>query len=147
MCALKKAEAQIIQAPNATRFIEQRETCWAAQFFTALRTVWTISSLPLYWNLNHDKRFQNNQWGDYSLRLQEKSTDVYADDLPQSTSWWLLCLVVVTVVIMSKGDSLSFIVLTRVLLPHYQYPVNRKCCQSYFTDEKTNTATFMRGER
>lgn len=57
-----------------------------------------------------------------------------------------MCLVVVAVVIMSKGDSLPFIVLTRVLLLHYQYPVNRKRCQSYFTDEKTSTATLMREE-
>lgn len=57
--------------------------------------------------LKHDKKFQNNQGDNRSLRLCERSADVYANALPQSTSWWLLCmcLVLVTAIIVRRGDS------------------------------------------
>lgn len=52
-----------------------------------------------------------------------------------------MCLVLVSAVIVSKEDSLSFIVFTTALLIHYQNPVNRKSCPSYFGNKKTKTAS------
>lgn len=86
--------------------------------------------------------FQNKQCINYSFRQCRRSTDSSTNISPQSTSRWLLCmcLVLVAAAITSKGDSLSFIVFLRVLLLHYQYPVDRKSCLSYFTYEKTKMA-------
>lgn len=49
------------------------------------------------------------------LSDEDRSADVYANTLPQSTSWWLscMCLVHITSSVMSMGDSFSFFCFNR----------------------------------
>lgn len=54
-----------------------------------------------------------------------------------------MCLLHVAEVGVTKKDNLSFIVFTTAPLSSYQYPVDRKCCPSYFTYDKEKAQSHV----